>query len=54
MVLGKFPVPGRSAYLDYSEASISALAVGVGGRCLDSFHSSIISLFSPPVGGDPI
>ena len=31
MVLGKLPVPGRPAYLDYSRARASALAAGAGG-----------------------
>ena len=36
MVLGKLPVQGRLANLDYRRARASALAVGAGG---DSFHS---------------
>ena len=47
MVLGKLPVPGRPANLDYSRARASVLAVGAGGGCLDIFLSSIISLLSP-------
>ena len=31
LVLGKLPVPGRPANLDYSRARASTLAVGVGG-----------------------
>ena len=37
MVLGKLPVPGRPTKLDHSRARASALAVGAGGGCLDSF-----------------
>ena len=47
MVLGKLPVPGRPANLDYSRARASALAVGAGRGCLDIFLSSTISLLSP-------
>ena len=45
MVMGKFPVLGRPANLDYSRARASALAVGAAG--LDIFLSSISSLISP-------
>ena len=39
MMLGKLPVPGRPAYLDYSKARASALAVGaVGGVLYTSFN----------------
>ena len=44
MVLGKLPVPGRPTYLDPSRARAYALAVGVGGGCLDIF--SLIYPFS--------
>ena len=37
MVLGKFPVPGRTANLDYNRARASAVAVGVDGGCFDIF-----------------
>ena len=47
MMLGKLPVPRRPAYLDYSRKRAYALEVGAGGRCLDIFLSSIISLLSP-------
>ena len=47
MVLGKLPVPGRPASLDYSRAGPTVLAVGVGGGCLDIFslayHFSFLS-----------
>ena len=55
ITLGKLPVPGRPANLDYSNARASALAVGAGGGCLDIF--SLIyhfSSFSLSVGDDPI
>ena len=45
MVLGKLPVLGRPANLDFNRARASALAVGAGG--LDIFLSSISSLISP-------
>ena len=50
-VLGKNPVPGRPASLDYSRARPIALAVGAGGGCLDFFFSSITSFFFPPLSG---
>ena len=55
MVLGKLPVPGRPATLDYSRARACALAVGAYGGCLDFF--SLIyhfSSFSLSLGDDPI
>ena len=55
MVLGKLPVPGHPANLDYSRTRASALAVGAGGGCLDIF--SLIchfSSFSFSLGDDPI
>ena len=39
MVLGKLPVPGRPTNLGVSRARPTALAVGVGGDCLDIFSS---------------
>ena len=47
MVLGKFPVLGRPANLDYSRARASALAVDGWGSVWTFFLSSIISLLSP-------
>ena len=55
MVLGKHPVPGRPANLDYSRARASALAVGAGRGCLNIF--SLIyhfSSFSLSLEDDPI
>ena len=47
MVLGKLPVPGRPANLDYSRARDSVLAEGVDGGCLDIlsliYHFSFLS-----------
>ena len=37
MVLGKLPVLGHPANLDYSRAKACALAVGAGGGCSDIF-----------------
>ena len=48
MVLGILPVPERPAYLNYSKARASSLAVGAGGGYFGIFFlSSIISLLSP-------
>ena len=44
MVLGKLPVPGRPACLDYGRARASMLAEGADGGCLDIF--SLICHFS--------
>ena len=46
-MLGKLPVPGRLANLDYSRARASALAVGADGVVWTFFLSSTISLLSP-------
>ena len=57
MVLGKLPVPGRPANLDYSRTRASALAVCAGGGCLDVIFFSFIyhfSSFSLSLGDDPI
>ena len=54
IVLDKIPVPGRPANLDHSRARASALAVGPDGGCLDIFLSSVIFLFSPSQGDDPM
>ena len=55
MILGKLPVPGRPANMDYSKTRVFALAVGSGGGCLDFFsliyHFPSFSLF---LGDDPI
>ena len=47
----KLPVPGRPTYLDDSRAWASCACCGCGGGCLDSFLSSIISLFFLPLSG---
>ena len=56
MALGKLPVPGRPADLDYSMARASALAVGAGGGCLHIFFSHLsVFIFLPlSLGDDPI
>ena len=41
MVLGKLPVPGPLAYLDYSRARASTLAVGVSTGWMDIFFSHL-------------
>ena len=55
-MLGKFPVPGRPVYFDYSRAEPLVLAVGAGGGCLDIssviYHFSFFFFFS--LGHDPI
>ena len=52
MVLGKLPVPGHPTILIIVGQGPTALAVGVGGGCLDLFFiSSIISLFLLPLSG---
>ena len=51
MVLGKLPVPGRPANLDYSRARASSLAVGAGGACLDIFFTHLSFLFFLPLSG---
>ena len=51
MVLGKLPVPGRSAYLDYSRAGIYCACSRCGRVFLDIFLSSITSLFFLPLSG---
>ena len=45
MVLGKLPVPGRPTILISVWQGPTALAVGAGGGCLDSF--TVIYHFSP-------
>ena len=50
MVLGKLPVPGRTADLDYGRAG-AALPVGAVGGCLDIFISCVISFFFLPLSG---
>ena len=52
MVLGKLPVTGRTATFDKGRQGPTALAVGAGGGCLDSFFlPSIIFLFLLPLSG---
>ena len=52
MVLGKLPVPGRPANLDYSRARAYCACSGCGwGLCGHFFLSSIISLFFFPICG---
>ena len=54
MVLGKLPVPGRPTVWITVGQGPTALAVGVGGGCLDILLSSILSfLFLPLFGGRP-
>ena len=55
MVLGKLPVPGRLTIWIIVRQGSTALAVGVGGGCLDIFLlSSILSfLFLPLFGRRP-
>ena len=45
MVLGKLPVPGRPTILVTVGQGPTALAVGAGGACLDTF--TLIYPFSP-------
>ena len=52
MVLGKLPVPGRPANLDYSRARASALAEGAGRGCLDIFLIYHFSSFSLSLAAD--
>ena len=57
MVLGKLPVPGRPANLDYIVGQEPiALAVGAGGGYLDIFFSrlSFLISFSLSLGDGPI
>ena len=51
MVLGKLPVPGRPANLDYSRARAYCASNRYGWGSLDIFLSSIISLFFLPLFG---
>ena len=51
MVLGKLPVPGRPTIWIIVGQGPTVLAVGAGGGCLDTFLSSIISLFLLPLSG---
>ena len=53
MVMGKLPVPGRPANLDYSRAMAPALALGAGRDCLDIFSLFYqFSSFSISLGDD--
>ena len=47
MVLGKLPVPGRPTIWMIVGQGPIALAIGVGGGCLDILLSSILSPLSP-------
>ena len=47
MVLGKLPVPGRPTIWITVGQGPTALAVGVGGGCLDILLSSFPSPLSP-------
>ena len=49
MVLGKLPVPGRPTNLDCSRARAYCACSRCGWGCLDSFLSSIISVFFLPL-----
>ena len=51
MVLGKLPVPGRPINLDnnWARAYCACSRCGWGG--LDSFLSSVVSLFFLPISG---
>ena len=51
MVLGKLTVPGVLLIWVRVGQGPTALAVDVGGGCLDFFLSSIISLFFLPLFG---
>ena len=51
MVLGKLPVPGRTTIWITVGQGPTALAVGVGGGCLDILLSSILSLLFLPLFG---
>ena len=56
MVLGKYPVPGRPTILITVGQGPTALVVGAGGGCLDSFTLiyPFLSSFSLSLGDGPI
>ena len=55
MVLGKLPVPGRPTIWITVGQGPTALAVGVGGGCMDIFtHLFFLSSFSLSLGDGPI
>ena len=56
MVLGKLPVPGRPTIWMIVGQGPAALAVGVGGYCLDFFTLLylFLSCFSLSLGDGPI
>ena len=56
MVLGKLPVLGRPANLDYSRARAYCACSGCGWGCFDVFFSglSFLSSFSLSLGDGPI
>ena len=51
MVLGKLPVPGRPTIWITVGQGPTALTVGAGGGCLDSFILICISLLFLPLFG---
>ena len=51
MVLGNLPVPGRPTIWITVGQGPTALAVGVGGGCLDIFYSHLSFLFFLPLFG---
>ena len=54
MVRDKLPVPGRPTIWVTVGQGPTALAVGAGEGCLDTFTLSILSLlFLPPFGRQP-
>ena len=51
MALGNLPVPGRPTICIIVRQGPTAIAVGVGGGCLDILLSSILSLLCLPLSG---
>ena len=51
MVLGKLPVPGHPTTWMIVEQGPVALAVGVGGGCLNILLTSIFTLLFLPLSG---
>ena len=56
MVLGKLSVPGRPTFWVIVGQGPIALAIGVGGGCLDIFtlFYPFFPLYPPSLGDDPI
>ena len=54
MVLGKLPVPGRPTLLMIVGQGLTALVVGAGGGCLDSFTLIYLFSFSLSLGDGPL